>query len=428
MSGARAGKSFFVSHGCLRAALLLAFAYGGAAFAQPAPDPPAPAKSSLKLTTVVLALSPGTPYLKVTMAPFCIGAPATRVSGGDRQTQAVAPYATAFRLELERAGYKSVTAEDNLFGQEDGSASDYQVGAVITDMRVEACMAPTSTFLSTAGDARGKNSMTIDWQVYSPLKKQVVARITTSGTAVVDKSIAGGYQRLVTDAFASNARSLIANAEFQTAMNAARPASNDLLLPGKQDTIALSGSLNAAKLPVSEAVGSVVTLRTGSASGSGVLVSDDGYLITNAHVVGDEKEIRARWSDGIETVAQVIRVAKDRDIALVKTNPRDRSPLPIKRGVVTPGQRVFAIGSPRGQEFQGTVSSGVVSASRLIDGMRYIQSDVSVSPGSSGGALLDESGSLIGITVAGVDNGGRAGLNLFIPVGDAMDFLSLETH
>jgi S1-C subfamily serine protease len=69
----------------------------------------------------------------------------------------------------------------------------------------------------------------------------------------------------------------------------------------------------------------------------------------------------------------------------------------------------------------------VVSGSRIIDGLRYIQSDVSISAGSSGGALLDENGSVIGITVAHYLNGGLpAGLNMFIPIGDAMDFLSLE--
>jgi S1-C subfamily serine protease len=63
----------------------------------------------------------------------------------------------------------------------------------------------------------------------------------------------------------------------------------------------------------------------------------------------------------------------------------------------------------------------------VIDGLRYIQSDVSISPGSSGGALLDENGSVIGITVATYKNEGeRAGLNMFIPIGDAMDFLALE--
>jgi S1-C subfamily serine protease len=87
------------------------------------------------------------------------------------------------------------------------------------------------------------------------------------------------------------------------------------------------------------------------------------------------------------------------------------------------------VGSPKGQAFQGTVSSGVISADRVIEGMRYIQSDVTISPGSSGGALLDESGSVIGIAVMHYLNGGQpAGLNMFIPIGDAMDFLSLEQH
>jgi S1-C subfamily serine protease len=172
----------------------------------------------------------------------------------------------------------------------------------------------------------------------------------------------------------------------------------------------------------------VVTLSTGIGTGSGFLISDDGYLLTNAHVVGDDKEIRVRWSDGIETVAQVVRVSKERDTAIVKTNPRDRTPLALKRGAVTPGQRVYAIGSPLGQMLQGTVSSGIISANRVIDGMRFIQSDTTISHGSSGGPLVDETGSVIGISTMGYLNDGPAGLNMFIPIGDAMDFLSLEQH
>lgn len=167
----------------------------------------------------------------------------------------------------------------------------------------------------------------------------------------------------------------------------------------------------------------------GVGSGSGNLMSEDGYVLTNAHVVGDDTEVRVRWSDCIEALAKVVRVANTRDVAIVKINPRDRTPLAIVRGAVTPGQRVFAIGSPKGKAFQGTVSSGVVSANRINDGLRYIQSDTSISPGLSGGALLDETGSVIGITVSYYLNGDKpAGLNMFIPIGDAMDLLSLEQH
>ncbi|MBA2589771.1 MAG: trypsin-like peptidase domain-containing protein [Alphaproteobacteria bacterium] len=90
--------------------------------------------------------------------------------------------------------------------------------------------------------------------------------------------------------------------------------------------------------------------------------------------------------------------------------------------------RVYAIGSPLGKAFQGTVSSGVVSATRTVEGLRFIQSDVSITHGSSGGALLDESGAVIGIAVSGVEVGGPVGINFFIPIGDAMDFLNLEQN
>ena len=409
----------------------LALAYFSAAAPAPAqifPDSSSPPKSSAKLTTVMLALPTGTPYLRVTAAVYCLRPILTRTATGSQEKEELSPYATAFNTELGSAGFQGVAADQNLFGQEDG-ASDYQVAAIITDMHVQACVYLQNFLNFVAGDTRGDGSMTINWQVYSPLKKEVVARVTTSGTAKLDKSVPGGYQRLVTEAFASNARQLVASAEFRTAMNATKPSAHDLLQPAKNDTISLSGSLKAPKRPVADAESSVVTILTGSGSGSGALVSDDGYILTDAHVVGDEKEVRVRWSDGIETVAQVIRAAKDRDIALIKTNPRDRSPLPVKRGVVTPGQRVFAIGSPKGKAFQGTVSSGVISADRTIRGLRFIQSDVSISPGSSGGPLLDENGSVIGFTDLFFLNEDRpAGLNFFIPVGDAMDFLNLEQH
>jgi serine protease Do len=420
------------ARGRLGVALVLAVFCGAAApaFAQPVADASAPAKTSAKLTGLVFAMATGSPYINAKDGLYCIAPVFNQTYNGVRQTASLGAFIGVFKSEIEGAGYRAISEEDNLFGQEDG-ASDYQVAAVVTELHYNLCVYTSSqaVFGHTMGEARGDVSMTIEWQVYSPLKKQVVARITTSGTAKLEKSVPDAVTQLGVNAFGVNAHALAANAEFLAAMNATRPAPNELLKPSQNGPIALSGSLKAAKHSIADAVGSVVTLETGSGSGSAVLVSDDGYMITDAHVVGDEKEIRVRWSDGIENVGQVIRVAKDRDVALIKTSARDRSPLPLKRGAVTPGQRVFAIGSPKGKDFQGTVSSGVVSAERTIRGLRYIQSDVSVSFGSSGGPLLDADGSVIGFTDLGIPNAGQpAGLNLFTPIGDAMDFLNLEQH
>jgi S1-C subfamily serine protease len=382
----------------------------------------------VKLAGVLMALPTGAPWLSLKLGAICVGSPDVQTWTAGRVAQKLSPYFGSFKAELERAGYKVITpGEDNLFDPE-AATSDYEAAAVITDAQIEGCVSEGGLFRPDRGSIRGEGSMKIDWQLYSRLRKQVVARASTSGTAKLDKSVPGGVARLITESFASNVRELAANTGFRAALSAPKAFTKGFLLPGQESKIALAGSLKAPTRRIDDAVGSVVMLLTGTGTGSGVLVSEDGYILTNAHVVGDDKAIRVRWPDKIETLAEVVRVAKDRDVAIVKTNPRDRTPLAIKRGAVTPGQRVYAIGTPLDKAFQSTVSSGIVSANRVIDGLRYIQSDTTVSHGSSGGALLDETGSVIGITDLGIQNDGPAGLNLFIPIGDAMDFLSLEQH
>jgi S1-C subfamily serine protease len=413
---------------------LAGFLACGTAFAQPAQQASSSQaaatadQNSVKLVKLLMALPAGSPWMSMKVGGLiCIGNPTVQTWPGGREEQKISPYSIPFKTELERAGYKVVTpGEDNLF-EEAAGAADYDVAAVITDAHVDGCMA-NGVFLTERGAVRGDASLKMDWQLYSRLKKQVVARVSTSGTAKLEEAAPGGVARLITEAFASNVRELAQSADFRAAMSAPRAFAKGSVLPDPQSKIALLGSLKAPARRIDEAVGSVVTLSTGLGTGSGFLVSQDGSILTNAHVVGDDKEVRVRWSDGIETLAQVMRVAKGRDVAIIKTNPRDRTPLAIKRGAVTPGQRVYAIGSPLGQMLQGTVSSGIISANRVIDGMRFIQSDTTISHGSSGGPLVDETGSVIGISTMGYLNDGPAGLNMFIPIGDAMDFLALEQH
>lgn len=408
----------------------------GTAFGQTAQDTPiatpAPvAQNSLKLRGVISAIPIGTLWIKLRPgAPLCFGEPVTQTYEKGRGQVDTSEFAPGFKSELEKAGYKVITpGEDNLFDPESASA-DYEVAAVITDAHIDGCFSYGGLWVkSNAGDIQGDSTMKIDWQIYSPIKKQVVVRASTVGTSHLDTATPGGIARLLAGAFASNVAALASNVDFRAAMTAPKALTAGFQMPGEQNKILLSGSLKAGSRKIADAVGDVLTIMTGSGSGSGVLVSDDGYVLTNAHVVGEDKEVRLRWSDGLEGLGQVIRVSKNRDVAIVKTNPRDRTPLALKRGAVSPGERVYAIGSPNGKAFQGTVSSGVVSADRVIDGLRYIQSDVSISPGSSGGALLDETGAVVGITVMTYFNGGQpAGLNMFIPIGDAMDFLALEQH
>jgi S1-C subfamily serine protease len=411
----------------------------GAAVAQPAldtwdtRDASASAKNSIRLVRVIAALPAGAPWMTLKTKIFCTSGTITKTWNGGREPQDLPPYAAAFKAELERVGYKVVTpGEDNLFDGESKSA-DIQAAAIITDEHIDGCISQ-GKLLSDGnfGDIRGESSMKIDWQIYSPIKRQVIAHVSTSAAAKLENSVPGGAQRLITESFASNVRELASNADFRAALSAPKAMAKGFVMPDQQGKIMLAGSLKIPKRQISDATGSVVTILTGSGSGSGFLVSTDGYVLTDAHVVGDEKNVRVRWSDGLETLATVERVSQKRDVAILKTNPRDRAPLALRRGPVALGQRVYAIGSPGGKKFESTVSSGVVSSDRVFDGLRYIQSDTTVSHGSSGGPLLDENGAVIGLTDLAIANAGPtgeegpAGLNLFTPIGDAMDFLALE--
>ena len=409
-------------------AAVLAWCFiGGAAMAQDDAKPAdAAPQNSVKLAKMFAELPAGTQYLSLRTG-FCNETLSNKTWALGRVPQQTSPFVPSFKAELERAGYKVVAPGDsNLFDEQTGAA-DLEVAAVITDEHIDGCVREDNPFAGWhKGDTEGTGKLAITWQVYSRLKRQVVARVDTTGKSKIDKPVAGGVQQLVMEAFTENVRQLAQSSDFRAAVNAPRPLAAGFQMPGQQSKIVLAGSLKAGPRKIADATGSVVTILTGLGSGSGFLVSSDGYLLTDAHVVGDEKSVRVRWSDGLETLATVERTIKNRDIALHKTNPRDRSPLALKRGPVTPGERVYAIGSPKGKDFAGTVSSGVISADRTVDGLRYIQSDTMVSHGSSGGPLLDEHGAVIGLTDLGIPNDGPAGLNLFTPIGDAMDFLALE--
>ncbi|MES2721677.1 MAG: trypsin-like peptidase domain-containing protein [Pseudomonadota bacterium] len=270
-------------------------------------------------------------------------------------------------------------------------------------------------------------SLSVEWQIYSRLQRKVVATVSTSGGHTVDS-----FQRdpvvnsLLVGAFRQNVRGLTDSDAFREifVVDADQAAAS-----GKAqstDPIVLSGGAPGAR-PIAEASGSVVAVLAGGGHGTGFLVSSDGYVITNEHVVGKETKVRIRWSDGFESDGEVIRTHKARDVALIRTNPHGRQPLSLHRGAATPGSTVFAVGTPLDLKFQSTVTKGIVSANRIFDGFSFIQSDVAVAHGNSGGPLLNEKGAVVGITDWGHrEDGEPATLNFFIPIGDALDFLNLR--
>ena len=183
------------------------------------------------------------------------------------------------------------------------------------------------------------------------------------------------------------------------------------------DDRALLDAYSNAVIDVTERVGpAVVRVETGpkvgsrgerGGLGSGIVISPDGLVLTNSHVVGSSKTIRLRDVEGVVTDAQVLGVDPDTDLALLRANhARDLRYAALGNSKsLRRGQLVVAIGNPLG--FESTVTAGVVSAlgrsirsvsGRMIEDV--IQTDAALNPGNSGGALVSSAAEVIGINTA----------------------------
>ncbi len=155
--------------------------------------------------------------------------------------------------------------------------------------------------------------------------------------------------------------------------------------------------------------------------GSGFIVSADGYILTNAHVVADADEVTVRMTDRREYPAKVIGLDRRTDVAVIKIEGKN---LPVVRmgdpSKLRPGEWVLAIGSPF--TFENSVTAGIVSATgRSMPGedglVPFIQTDVAVNPGNSGGPLFNLSGEVVGINSQIYSrSGGYMGISFAIPI------------
>ena len=162
--------------------------------------------------------------------------------------------------------------------------------------------------------------------------------------------------------------------------------------------------------------------------GSGVIVSPEGYVLTNNHVIEGADQIEVTLSDRRRTTAQVIGTDPDTDLAILRI-PLDKLPVIVwgSSDAAQVGDRVLAIGNPFG--VGQTVTSGIISAlGRNQLGINtfenFIQTDAAINPGNSGGALVDVNGNLLGINTAIYSrSGGNMGIGFAIPVSTARQVL-----
>lgn len=173
------------------------------------------------------------------------------------------------------------------------------------------------------------------------------------------------------------------------------------------------------------------TATTSEGSGSGIIISSDGYVVTNNHVIDGASKVTITLNTGSEYEAKIIGKDDKTDLAVIKFEPKetltvaelgDSSKLEV-------GEKAVAIGNPLGMEFFGSTTQGIISAvNRTITvenrTMNVIQTDAAINAGNSGGALVNRFGQVIGINAVKISSSSVEGMGFAIPISEATPIIS----
>lgn len=281
--------------------------------------------------------------------------------------------------------------------------------------------------LCTIGaNSKGTVKLEAKWALLNPKSQKQVAEFETAGTFTMP-SRDMAWMDIIEHGVSDMMAKLLANPAFKAALSAplddaqagSASATSTYAFPAVQPP--KEGTIKGATVLRS----AVVTIETLKGSGTGFYISKDGYLLTNNHVVGDDTFVKVKTSTGRELPGEVLAFDAKRDVVLIKTAKIPFEPLSIRPTDPGQGEDVYAIGSPLGDDFNGSMTHGVVSGFRDTESGRFLQSDVSVLPGNSGSPLLDQKGAVVGI--ADIGGGMRGGnMNFFIPIAEALEKLSIK--
>lgn len=179
---------------------------------------------------------------------------------------------------------------------------------------------------------------------------------------------------------------------------------------------------------LTDAMESTVTIILDEGHGSGCIVSSDGYIVTNYHVTaGASDKLTVRLNNGEELEATFIRGNEQHDLALIKVDKTFDVAYELPTASrVDLGDEIFAIGTPTSIELGNSLSKGVLSGVREKDGMEFLQTDVSISPGNSGGALVSKEGRIVGVVNSKLIGFGVEGIAFGTPGENVLGHLRIK--
>jgi serine protease Do len=332
----------------------------------------------------------------------------------------VSKYTDVFASVMKSHGYP-VDDDVELFEGSKERVADLKVGARITDATLNLCYPDYRNDLKTKGSAYLK----IEWSIYSTIEKRVVLVTATEGSTYTEIESTIGEAGILRPAMAEALEKLAVDPKYRQVVDPPAPAMELAKAAGPRVKIKrvkeYSGDL---KSHIDLIKAAVATVTANKGRGSGFVISEDGTVVTAEHVVSGSKLVKVNLATGKECYGEVVAASKQRDLAIIHLDCTGLTPLPVSRQKLVEGGEVYAIGTPLSEKLQFSVTRGVVSGVRKIDDLEYIQSDVTVLPGSSGGPLLDSKGNAVGVTSGGVGIG--VGVNFFIPLTDIDKYVPVD--
>ncbi|MDF1719092.1 MAG: trypsin-like peptidase domain-containing protein [Minwuia sp.] len=342
-------------------------------------------------------------------------------------------FGSAFFATMDRANFHVVGNPDKLFeASREASSADLRVGARLVEIRSNLCESSHWFDGSSRGVYTGEAYMRLDWVIYSNRDRKEVLTFTTEGRYTQEER-AGDIFTVYLGAFERAVEAVAANRQFRDLVlqhNAPLTAENIALPALDGDPLDLAG-VAESRQSISDirqrVLAAVVTVRAGAGHGSGFVISQDGFVLTNEHVVADAATALVRFDNGLDIVGEVVRRDPVRDVALIKVPVTLSNVLAIRTRQAETLEQVFAIGSPLGEDLQSSVTQGIVSAVRIDERTRLpmIQADAAISSGNSGGPLVDTQGNVIGISTATLSGANSQNINLFVPINSAIQRLNL---
>lgn len=263
--------------------------------------------------------------------------------------------------------------------------------------------------------------VSVEWRVSPRSGGPVMYSVLTRGNA---ESGTAALNELALEAFGDAAAHLASRERFHDAV-AVAPVGGGVAVRSDARLHVRTCTRATMRLPrdIASSFDAVVVVRGGASLGTGVAVSPDGFVITAAHVVPKGVPIQVTTRAGKSLPAEVIRRDTAQDIAIVHVEGLSANCLPLEAIVPEIGTDLFVIGTPAGLDY--SVSKGVVSGIRALEAHRFLQTDASISPGNSGGPMLGENGSVIGIVSWKIRAAGFEGLGFGVPGPAVIDSLGL---